>query len=119
MFRLKLNYISDHWVCQKYAIQAVTSPPSVQLKARFVKCKCKDLQYDNSTLKYVTKLACQNPMSVSGRNVHDYVNFAHDISMIGMNVKQVYNFFFFFFKYLFLFVYTLFLPQPAKTDQQY
>ncbi len=40
---------------------------------------------------YVTKLACQNPMSVSGRNLRDCLHFAQDISMIGMNVKQVYS----------------------------
>ncbi len=46
---------------------------------------------DNSTLKDVTKLAFQNPMSVSGRNWHDCIHFAQDISMISMNVKQVYG----------------------------
>ncbi len=40
----------------------------VNLKARFFKFMCKALVHDNSTLKYVTKLACRNPMSVSGRN---------------------------------------------------
>ncbi len=49
---------------------------------------CKALVHDNSTLKYVTKLACQNPMSVSWR---DCINFALNISMISMNVKQVYG----------------------------
>ncbi len=52
---------------------------------------CKALVHDNSTLKYVTKLACWNPMSVSGRNWRDYINFAQDISKISMNVKQVYG----------------------------
>ncbi len=51
---------------------------------------CKALVHDNSTLKYVTKLACRNPMSVSGRNWCDCINFEQDISMISMNVKQVY-----------------------------
>ncbi len=51
---------------------------------------CKALVHANSTLKYVTKLACRNPMSVSGMNWHDCFNFAQDISMISMNVKQVY-----------------------------
>ncbi len=49
------------------------------------------LVHGNSTLKYVTKLACQNLMSVSGRNWREYINFPQDISMISMNVKQVYN----------------------------
>ncbi len=52
---------------------------------------CKAFVHDNSTLKYVTKLNCQNPMSVSGRNWRDCINFAQDISMISMNVKQVYS----------------------------
>ncbi len=52
---------------------------------------CKALEHDNSTLKYVTTLACRNPMSVSGRNWRDCINFAQDISMISMNVKQVYG----------------------------
>ncbi len=52
---------------------------------------CNALVHDNSTLKYVTKLACQNTMSVSGWNWHDCVNFAQDISIISMNVKQLYS----------------------------
>ncbi len=52
---------------------------------------CKALVHDNSTLKYLTKLACQNPISVSVRNWCDCINFAQDISMISMNVKQVYS----------------------------
>ncbi len=52
---------------------------------------CKALVHDNSTLKYVAKLACQNPMSVSGRNWCDCINLSQDISMISMNLKQVYG----------------------------
>ncbi len=52
---------------------------------------CKTLVHDNSTLTYVTKLACQNTMSVSGRTWRDCINFAQDISMISINVKQVYS----------------------------
>ncbi len=52
---------------------------------------CKALVYDNSTLKYVTKLACRNPMSVSGRNWRDCLNLSQDISMISMKGKQVYG----------------------------
>ncbi len=52
---------------------------------------CRALVHDNSTLKYVTKLACQNHMSVSGRNWCDCSNIAQDISMISMKVKQVYS----------------------------
>ncbi len=52
---------------------------------------CKALVHYNSTLMYVTKLACWNPMSVSGRNWHECINFAQHISMISMNLKQVYG----------------------------
>ncbi len=47
--------------------------------------------HDNSTLKYVTKPACKNPMSVRGRNWCDCINLSQDISMISMNLKQVYG----------------------------
>ncbi len=46
---------------------------------------------NNSTLKYLNKLASQNPMSVSGRNWHDSIHLSQDISMIGMTVKQEYS----------------------------
>ncbi len=52
---------------------------------------CKALVHDNSTLKYVTKLACWYPMSVSGKNLRDCITFTQGISMISMNVKQVYG----------------------------
>ncbi len=52
---------------------------------------CKALVHDNSTLKYVPKLGCRNPMSVGGRNWGDCINFALDMNMISMNVKQVYG----------------------------
>ncbi len=51
----------------------------------------KTLVHDNSTQKYVTKLACRNPMYMSRRNWRDCINFAQDISMISTNVKQVYG----------------------------
>ncbi len=73
------------------ALLSESAPLSIQLKARFLKFMCKALVHDNSTLKYVTKLACWNLMSVSGRNWCDCFNFARDISMISMNVKQVYG----------------------------
>ncbi len=50
---------------------------------------CNALVHDNSTLKYVTKLACRNPMSVSVTNWRDCINFVQDISMISMKMKQV------------------------------
>ncbi len=49
---------------------------------------CKALVHGNSTLKYVTKLACRNPMSVNGRNWLDCINLAEDIRMI---LKLVYG----------------------------
>ncbi len=77
--------------CRIIALLSESAPLSIQLKARFFKFMCKALVHENSTLKYVTKLACQNPMSVSGRNWSECINFAQDISMISMNVKQVYS----------------------------
>ncbi len=76
--------------CRIIALLSESAPLSIQLKARFMKFMCKALLHDNSTLKYITKLACWNLMSVSGRNWRDCFNFAQDISMIIMNVKQVY-----------------------------
>ncbi len=35
---------------------------------------CKSFEHDNSALKYVTELVCQNPMSESGRNRHHTVS---------------------------------------------
>ncbi len=75
--------------CRIIALLSQSAPLSIQLKARFLKFMCKALVHDNSTLKYVTKLACWNLMSVSGRNWHDCINLAQDINMISMNVKQV------------------------------
>ncbi len=77
--------------CRIIALLSESAPLSIQLKALFFKFMCKALVHDNSTLKYVTKLDCQNRMSVSGRNWCDCLNFAQDISMISMNVKQVYS----------------------------
>ncbi len=77
--------------CRIIALLSESAHLSTQLKAHFLKFMCKALVHDNSTLKYVAKLACQNPMSVSGRNWRDCINFVQDISMISMNVKQVYG----------------------------
>ncbi len=50
-----------------------SAPLYVQLKARFVKCIYKALDY-NSVFKSVTKYACNNnPMSVCGRNWSEVV----------------------------------------------
>ncbi len=57
------------------ALLSESAPLSIQLKVHFLKCMCKALVHDNSTLKYVTKLAGQNPMSVSGRTLCDCINF--------------------------------------------
>ncbi len=77
--------------CRIIELLSESEPLSIQPKARFFKFMCKALVHDNSTLTYVTKLACQNPMCVSGRNWHDCINFTQDISMISMNVNQVYS----------------------------
>ncbi len=54
--------------CRIIALLSESASLSIQLKARFLKFMCKMLVHDNSTLKYGTKLACQNHMSVRGRN---------------------------------------------------
>ncbi len=77
--------------CRIIALLSDSAPLSIQLKACFFKFMCKALVHGNTTLKYVTKLACRNPMSVSGRNWRDCINFAQDTIMISMNVKQVYS----------------------------
>ncbi len=52
-----------------YAIKRSDSAPlAVQLKARFVKFMSKALEHDNPVVKYIAKVSCLNPMSVSGRN---------------------------------------------------
>ncbi len=50
--------------CRIIALLSESAPLSIQLKARFFKFMCNALVHDNSTLKYVTKLACQNHMCV-------------------------------------------------------
>ncbi len=77
--------------CRIVVLLSESVPLSIQLNTRFLKFMCKALVHDYSTLMYVTKLVCWNPMSVSGRNWPDCLNFAQDISMISMNVKQVYG----------------------------
>ncbi len=51
--------------CRIIALLFESVPLSIQVKARFFKFMCKTLVHNNSTLKYVTNLACQNPMFVS------------------------------------------------------
>ncbi len=52
---------------------------------------CKALEHDNPIVKYVTKVSCLNPMSVNGRNWRDCVTIQNEVSMIDMNVKNVYK----------------------------
>ncbi len=76
--------------CRIIALLSESAPLSIKRKARFLKFMYKALVHDNSTLKNITKLACRNTMSLSGRNWCDCINFEHNISMFSMNVKQVY-----------------------------
>ncbi len=64
---------------------------AVQLKARCVTFICKALEHDNPVVKYVAKVSCLNPMSVNGRNWHDCVTIQNEVSMVDMNVKNVYK----------------------------
>ncbi len=58
----------------------------VQLKARFVKFIHKALNHNNSVIKSVTKYACNNPMSVCGRNWSECV-----CVCVTESVKEIYN----------------------------
>ncbi len=59
--------------CRLIALLSDSAPLAVQLKARFVTFMCKTLEDDNPVVKYVAKVSCLNPMSVSGRNWLDCV----------------------------------------------
>ncbi len=52
---------------------------------------CKALEHNNPVVKYVAKVSCLNPMSVSGRNWHDCVTIQNEVSMVEMNVKNIYK----------------------------
>ncbi len=56
-----------------------------------MKFKCKTLEHDNDVVKYVDKVSCLNPMSISGRNWRDCVTIHNEVSMVDMNVKNVYK----------------------------
>ncbi len=73
--------------CRIIVLLSESVPLSIKLNTRFFKFMCKALVHDYSTLMYVTKLVCWNPMSVSGRNWRDCIHFAQYINMINMNVK--------------------------------
>ncbi len=72
--------------CRLITLLSDSAPLAVQLKARFVKCMCKPLEHDNPVVKYVAKVFCLNPMSVSGRNFCDCVTIQNEVSMVDMNV---------------------------------
>ncbi len=74
--------------CRLIALLSDSVPLAVQLKARFVKFTCKALEHDNPVMKYVAKVSCLNPMSVSGRNWRDCVAIQNEVSM---NIKNVYK----------------------------
>ncbi len=67
------------------ACVSVPIPLSIQLKVSFVKFICKALDHNIYTLNYVTKLACQNIISVSKRDWCDYVDLSQYIHMFIMN----------------------------------
>ncbi len=52
---------------------------------------CKVLEHDIPVVKYVAKVYCLNPISVSGRNCHDCVTIQNELSLVDMNVKNVYK----------------------------
>ncbi len=52
---------------------------------------CKSLEHDNPVVKYVAKVSCRNPISVSGRTWPDCVTIQNEVNMVDMNVKNVYK----------------------------
>ncbi len=52
---------------------------------------CKALEHGNPVVKYVTKVSCLNTMSVSGRNWHDCVTIHNEVSIVDVNVRNVYK----------------------------
>ncbi len=49
------------------------------------------MEHDNHVVKYVAKVSCLNPMSVSGRHWCDCVTIRNEVNMVNMNVKNVYK----------------------------
>ncbi len=77
--------------CRLITLLSDSAPLAVQLKARFIKFMCKALEHDNPVVKYVAKVSCLNPMSVSRRNWGDCVTIQNEVSIVDMNVKNVYK----------------------------
>ncbi len=80
--------------CRLVAFLSDSAQLAVQLKAifvKFVKYMCKALEHDNPVVKYVAKVSCLNPMSVSGRNWCDCITIQNEVSMVDVNVKNVYK----------------------------
>ncbi len=72
--------------CRLITLLSDSAPFAVQLKARFVIFMCKALEHDNRA-----KVSYLNPMSVSGRNWHECVTIQNEVSMVNLNVKNVYK----------------------------
>ncbi len=52
---------------------------------------CKAFEHDNIVVKYVAKVSCFNPMSVSGPNWHDCVTILNEVTMVDMNVTNAHK----------------------------
>ncbi len=72
--------------CRLVALLSDSALSAVQLKERFVKFMYKALKYKNPVARYAAKIACLNPITVSGRNWLDYVTSHNGVSMVDMNV---------------------------------
>ncbi len=77
--------------CRLIALLSNSAPLAVQLKVIFVKFMFKALEHDNPVVKYVAKVSYLKPMSVSGRNWRDCVTIQNEVSMVDMNVTNVYK----------------------------
>ncbi len=54
--------------CRLIVLLSESTPLSVQLNTCFFKFMYEALEHDNSTIKYVTKLACQNHVDYEWKN---------------------------------------------------
>ncbi len=77
--------------CRLIALLSDSAPLADQLKVRFDKFMCKALEHDNPVVIYVAKVSFLNPMSVSGQNWRDCATIQNEVSMVDINVKNVYK----------------------------
>ncbi len=61
---------------------------NLQLKARFLNFVYKALEHSYCTINHITKHACRNPISISGRN---WCSIICKNGYVGKSMKEIYN----------------------------